>query len=374
MSEPIRILHVFGTLYRGGAESRIMDLYRHMDREKVQFDFLVHTGAEGHFEKEIGELGGRVYRVPRFRIINYVSYCRAFKTFFAEHPEFRAVQGHMTSTAAIYLPIAKKAGISITIAHARSAGVDSGLKGKITRWMRRNLWQKADYLFACSMLAGKAVFGEKAFELGLVYYIPNAIEALLYRFDQEKREALREKLKLTDKFVVGHVGRFHYAKNHEYLVAVFAEILKQKTNALLLLLGDGSGMENVKIQARELGILEKIMFMGNVENPQDYYQVMDYFVFPSRFEGLPGTVIEAQAAGVKCLISDAIASEVMISPLVQADSIGKNPAEWADQVVKSCDYERKDMYETIVKSGFDIKAQAERMLRFYQSGNKEELG
>ncbi len=373
MTEPIRVLHVFGTVNRGGAESRIMDLYRYMDRETVQFDFLVHAEGQGHFEEEIKALGGRIYRVPRFHISNYFSYRRALQKFFAEHHEFRAVQGHMTSTAAIYLPIAKAAGIPITIAHARSAGVDKGPKGQITRWMRKNLWQKADFLFTCSMLAGKSVFGEKAFAKGLIYYIPNAIEASGYRFDAGKREALRVKLELTDQFVIGHVGRFHYAKNHEYLIAVFAKILKRKANAVLLLLGDGSGMEAARNQAKELGILDKILFMGNVENPQDYYQVMDYFVFPSRFEGLPGTVIEAQAAGLKCLISDAIASEVMITELVQSESIAKDPVIWAEKIVKSSDYERKDMYEAIVQSGFDVKVQAEKMLRFYQSGSKEEL-
>ena len=144
MAEPIRILHVLGTTNLGGAESRIMDLYRHIDRNRVQFDFVVHTEKEGFFDKEIEELGGRIFRVPRFRIYNYFSYRRAFREFFREHHEFRMVQGHMTSSAAIYLPIAKKAGISTTIAHARSAGVDKGLKGKLTRWMRRNLWRKAD--------------------------------------------------------------------------------------------------------------------------------------------------------------------------------------------------------------------------------------
>ena len=166
MAEAVRILHVLGNTRLGGAESRIMDLYRHMDRDRVQFDFLVHTDKEGYFDKEIQSLGGRIFRIPRFRAYNYFSYKRAVRAFFREHHEFQVVQGHITSTAAIYLPEAKKAGVAITAAHARSAGVDQGLKGVLTRFLRRNLSKKTDVMFTCSELAGISVFGKKAVEQG----------------------------------------------------------------------------------------------------------------------------------------------------------------------------------------------------------------
>ncbi len=130
MKEPIRVLQVLGGTNLGGAESRVMDSYRHMDRDKIQFDFCVHTEERGFFDEEIERLGGHVYRVPRFRVLNWVSYRKVRKDFFREHPGYRAVHGHMTSTASIYLPIAKKEGVPLTIAHARSAGVDPGMKGK----------------------------------------------------------------------------------------------------------------------------------------------------------------------------------------------------------------------------------------------------
>ena len=187
MPEPIRILHVLGTTQLGGAESRIMDLYRHVDRERVQFDFLVHTGGEGFFDKEIRELGGRIFRVPRFRFYNYFSYKKAVKDFFEKNHEFRAVQGHITSTAAIYLPIAKRAGIPLIIAHARSAGVDKGIKGVLTRLLRRNLSKKADFLFTCSELAGISVFGRKAVEAGKTVFVPNAIDCEAFEDDGLRR-------------------------------------------------------------------------------------------------------------------------------------------------------------------------------------------
>ncbi len=374
MPEPIRILHVLGTTQLGGAESRIMDLYRHVDRERVQFDFLVHTGGEGFFDKEIRELGGRIFRVPRFRFYNYFSYKKAVKDFFEKNHEFRAVQGHITSTAAIYLPIAKRAGIPLIIAHARSAGVDKGIKGVLTRLLRRNLSKKADFLFTCSELAGISVFGRKAVEAGKTVFVPNAIDCEAFEYDGLRRGKMREELGLSGKYVIGHVGRFHYAKNHEYLLQVFAALCKRgEKEYVLLLLGEGGGMEAAKKQAKDLGISDRVLFAGNKRNVYDYYQAMDYFVYPSRFEGLPGTVVEAQVSGLRCLMSDSICTEVMATELVHAMSIQDAPERWAEYIVDTQDYERSGRREQMEKAGFDVKAQARVMTRFYETGKFEEV-
>lgn len=374
MPEPIRILHVLGTTQLGGAESRIMDLYRHVDRERVQFDFLVHTGGEGFFDKEIQELGGRIFRVPRFRFYNYFSYKKAVKNFFEKNHEFRAVQGHITSTAAIYLPVAKRAGIPLIIAHARSAGVDKGIKGVLTRLLRRNLSKKADFLFTCSELAGISVFGRKAVEAGKTVFVPNAIDCEAFEYDGLRRGKLREELGLSGKYVIGHVGRFHYAKNHEYLLQVFAALCKKgEKEYALLLLGEGGGMEAAKKQAEDLGISDRVLFAGNKRNVYDYYQAMDYFVYPSRFEGLPGTVVEAQVSGLRCLMSDSICTEVMATELVHAMSIQDAPERWAEYIVDTQDYERSGRREQMEKAGFDVKAQARVMTRFYETGKFEEV-
>lgn len=370
MEEPIRILHVLGGVSLGGAESRIMDLYRCIDREKIQFDFLVHQSGQGYYEEEIKMLGGRLYRVPRFRLYNIFAYRRALRDFFAEHHAFRAVHGHMTSTAAIYLPIAKRYGIPMTIAHARSAGVDKGIKGTITRMIRRPLRRKCDEMFACSRLAGEAVFGKKNAAAGSVRIIPNAIDVRSFCFSGEAREKMRRALSLADKFVIGHVGRFHYAKNHEYLLEVFAEIAKRQDNAFLLLLGEGERMAEMKQRAETLGIADKILFAGNQKETWKYYQAMDFFVFPSRFEGLPGTVIEAQSAGLRCLISDAIAEETVITELAVCKSIAESPAKWAEHVLANRKYERTDRYEQIAAAGFDVREQAKWYEQFYLTGRK----
>lgn len=366
---PVRILHVLGNTNLGGAESRTMDLYRHMDRERVQFDFLVHTGQEGHFDKEIEELGGHIYRVPRFRIYNYFSYVRAMKAFFLEHSDFRAVQGHMTSTAAIYLPIAKKAGIPITIAHARSAGVDKGVKGLATRWMRRSLPDKTDYMFTCSRLAGISVFGARAVEEGKTIFMPNAIDCKKFGYCPDMRDKIRARLGLSQRYVIGHVGRFHYAKNHEYLLKIFAGLCRQgKKEYALLLLGEGEKMEEMKRLAGELQIQDQVIFAGNKSSVCDYYQAMDYFVYPSRYEGLPGTVLEAQASGLPCLMSDRICEEVAVTDLVHTMGIEEAPERWADYIEKTEDYTRTSHAEAVSAAGFDAGEQAEMMMRFYETG------
>lgn len=390
MGEAVRVLHVLGNTNLGGAESRIMDLYRHTDRNRVQFDFLVHSGEEGFYEKEIRELGGRIFRVPRFRIYNYFSYRKALKEFFQKHHEFALVQGHMTSTAAIYLPIAKKAGVKKTAAHARSAGVDKGLKGTMTRFLRRNLADKADYLFTCSELAGISVYGEKAVREGKTIFIPNAIDCAGFTFDPEKRKKMREELGLTDALIIGHVGRFHYAKNHEYLLRVFAELCRMSAGAggstaetgadqkyHLILLGEGPLMEDTRKLAEELGVVDRVHFLGNHKNIADYYQAMDYFVYPSRYEGMPGTIVEAQASGLPCLMSDTICREVIVTELVETMSIEKEPKVWAEGLQRRIDalvskQENREKYAAkMAAAGFDVQAQAERMMRFYESGRWE---
>lgn len=390
MGEAVRVLHVLGNTNLGGAESRIMDLYRHTDRNRVQFDFLVHSGEEGFYEKEIRELGGRIFRVPRFRIYNYFSYRKALKEFFQEHHEFALIQGHMTSTAAIYLPIAKKAGVKKTAAHARSAGVDKGLKGTMTRFLRRNLADKADYLFTCSELAGISVYGEKAVREGKTIFIPNAIDCAGFTFDPEKRKKMREEFGLTDALIIGHVGRFHYAKNHEYLIRVFAKLCQMGTEACgstaetgadqkyhLILLGEGPLMEDTRKLAEELGVVDRVHFLGNHKNIADYYQAMDYFVYPSRYEGMPGTIVEAQASGLPCLMSDTICREVIATELVETMSIEKEPKVWAEELQRRMDalvskQENREKYAAkMAAAGFDVQAQAERMMRFYESGRWE---
>lgn len=373
MEEAKRVLQVLGTTNLGGAESRIMDLYRHLDRTCIQFDFLVHTEKKGYFDDEIEALGGHIYHLPAYRVINHFSYRRACKHFFLLHHDYIAVHGHITSTASIYLPIAKKFKIPLTIAHARSAGVDKGPKGTITKWLRYFLYKKTDVMLSCSDLAAVAVYGQKRVDDNQVIVLPNAINTSDFSPNLEKRREIREKYNLTDKFVVGHVGRFHYAKNHEFLLEVFLEILKQKSNARLMLLGDGSLREMIEKKAESEGIKDKILFLGNQTPVAPFYQAMDVFIFPSRFEGMPGTVVEAQAAGLPCLISDTITREVKATDLVSFYSLNDEPLVWAKAAITKADCKKDSDVLLLRTSKYDVNSQVKKYEAFYLTGNSSIL-
>ena len=372
---PIRVLHVLGTTNLGGAESRIMELYRCIDRNQVQFDFLIHTREDGHYSEEIRSLGGHIYSLPRFKIFNMAEYRKAIHTFFKEHTEFSVVQGHMTSTAAIYLPIAKqeygrRSMPLITAAHARSAGVDKGLKGLATRILRLPLKNRADYLFTCSKEAGIAVYGARAVREGRVWTIPNAIDAQRFSFQQKVRDEIRSELGIQDKFVIGHVGRFGFMKNHTYLVDVFAKICETRKDAVLVMIGQGELEETIREKVKSLGLEDRAYFLGNRYDVEKYYQAFDYFVFPSTFEGLPGSVAEAQAAGLHCLVSDKVTREVALTDLVAYRSIEENPGLWAEEILGNAQAAlvREDTREVIAQKGFDVRSQAVQMAEFYRTG------
>lgn len=375
MEKQIRVLHVLGGVGLGGAESRIMDLYRQMDRDEIQFDFLVHRndGKPQFYEDEIKAMGGHIYALPKFKVYNYFSYKKAVTSFFALHHEFRVVQGHMTSTAAIYLPVAKRFGIPITVAHARNAGVVKGPKGVATRFFRRGLAKKADVLFACSKLAGEDVFGEHAMKQGRVKIIHNAIDVKRFAFDEKKRQEARDALQITDKLVLGHVGRFDYQKNHPYLLEVFAEVCKKRSDAVLLLLGDGAARQAMEERCRELGIAERVKFLGNRKDTDRYYQAMDVFLLPSFFEGLPGVLVEAQAAGLVCIVSDTVTREAEATDLVNWLSIDEPPERWAEEVIKQAAYARRDTSKELTEAGFDVRTQAVGYTAFYRDGESSGL-
>ena len=369
-TNPVRVLNVLGTTNLGGAESRVMELYRALDRDKVQFDFLVHTDREGQYNEEIRSLGGRIYSVPRFRGYNILSYRKALRLFFREHNEFVAVHGHMTSTAAIYLPIAKRAGIPLTIAHARSAGVDRGVRGLVTKVIRYPLKYRADYCFACSAEAALAVYGRRWIAAGKVWTIPNAIDTRRFAYDPAVRRQVREELGLGARFVIGHVGRFGFMKNHSYLIDIFAELCRMRDDAALVLIGKGELEEDIRAKVERLGLADKVLFLGNRFDVERYYQAFDYFVFPSTFEGLPGSVVEAQASGLSCLVSDQVTRETELTELVTYKSIGEPAANWAAEIMRNAKaaQQRSDMQAAIAGRDFDVREQAVKMEAFYVTG------
>lgn len=365
MSEPIRILHVLGELNRGGAETMIMNIYRHIDRSQIQFDFVIHTKNNCDYNDEIIKLGGRIFNVPRYNGKNHFLYKKAWENFFTVHPEYKIVHGHMRSTAAIYLKIAKKYGL-VTISHSHS----TSSRGNKTEQIVKKIMQYpiryiADYLFACSDEAGKWLFGKDVVKKDNYRVINNAIDVEKYLYNELKRNEMRKALGIEDNFVVGHVGSFTYPKNHRFLIDVFNEIQKLKKNSVLLLVGDGELRPNIEKQICDLKIKDKVILTGVVENVNDYMQAMDIFVFPSLYEGLGISIIEAQAAGLRCVISDTVPKEAFITDLVNKVLLNQNTKEWCNQILKLTQYERRNTYKEITEKGYNIYSEADKLKNLY---------
>ena len=317
MKKKIRVLQVLGGLDTGGAESFVMNLYRAVNREGVQFDFIKHVEHKGAFEDEIESLGGHIFRCPKYTGKNHFAYCKWWNDFFTEHPEYHVIHGHVRSTASIYLKIAKRHGL-VTIAHSHSTSNGNGVSAVVKDIMQIPIRYIADYLFACSDKAGKWLYGEKAIRQANYRMIPNGIDLKRFEFNAEKRRQIRYELGIAeDTFVLGHIGRITIPKNHKFLVELFAEYHQKNSNSKLLLVGDGELYETVQQQCTQLGIRDAVIMVGSKTNTEDYYQAMDVFVFPSLWEGLGIVVIEAQTSGMPCLISDNVPSEVMLSDAIQ---------------------------------------------------------
>lgn len=360
----IRVLHVLGGLERGGAETMVMNLYRNIDHNKIQFDFIIHTLEKQAYYQEIIDMGGRVYHFPAFNGKNIFLLKKKWAQFFAEHMEYKILHSHVRSYASLYIPIAKKYGLK-TIIHSHSTSNGKGVSSIIKRILQFPLRYQADYLMACSNEAGQWLYGAKGCKKDNYLFIPNAIYTEKYRFSEKIATEYRKKLNLEDKLVIGHVGRFHEAKNHMFLLEVFAKICEKRSDAILLLVGDGDLRQDIQMKIHSLNLDNKVLLTGSRDDVPQLMQAMDLFVFPSLWEGLPVTVVEAQAAGLPCLISDNITTDVDLSKLVvrlPVDDI----YVWVEAILNS-EIKKSDITSEIRRAGFDVKNSVENLTKFYYS-------
>lgn len=349
----------------GGSQALVMNLYRKLDRTRIQFDFITdHPGGE-QLKKEIEELGGRIYELPAFKGYNVREVRRAWDSFFEEHPGYRILHSHTRSYASIYLPAAKKHG-SRTIVHSHSTSNGKGFKAAVKKVLQFPLRYQADYMFACSREAGKWLFGRKALSKPNFFILKNAIDTDLYRPDINIRKEYREKLGISsDTVVYIHIGRFCQPKNHMFLLDIFNEIHKKDSKTRLILVGDGELREKIGKRVGTLDLNSDVMLLGSRTDVPGLLQAADRFLFPSLWEGLPVTVVEAQAAGLPCLISDNITDEVCVTPLVRKLPLSAGADVWAKEAM-SCKSERADTAGEIEKAGFSADTTAEWLSGFYE--------
>lgn len=365
----IRILQMIGSLNVGGSQTMIMNIYRNIDRTKMQFDFVLDHPKETYFAEEVKAMGAKIYTMPMFNGANAAEIKKDWNNFFYMHPEYKVLHSHVRSYASLYLPVAKKHGVK-TIIHSHSTSNGSGAMAMAKNALQYPLKKQADILMACSTEAGLWLYGDKAMKSDRYVFMPNGVDLERFGFKQETREKLRRELGLEGKFVVGHVGRFMADKNHEFLVEAFAKLKEKEPKAALLLVGEGALQLQTAQKAVQLGVAEDVIMTGNRNDVPDLLSAMDIFAFPSIREGLPVTLIEAQAAGLPCLISENISPDVDVSALATRLPID-SAQRWADEMLKKPG--RMDVSRDIIKAGFDVKESAKKMYQLYEKLHKESV-
>lgn len=306
MTNPVRVLHAAVNMNRGGAETFIMNLYRNIDRYRVQFDFL--TCKDGVFDAEILELGGRVNRIPYITEAGHFGYLKALDGFFSAHREYKIVHSHMDKMSGFVLRAAKRAGVPVRVAHSHSTKSEGSILARTYKWYASHyIADSATNLMACSNDASKWLFKNLSPKALIVN---NAIDIRKFAFSSEIRHKVRQDLGISEKAIVaGHVGRFSHPKNHLYLIDVFKEFQIHNSDSVLMLVGDGPLLSTIMTKATALGLDDKVKFLGVREDVNCLLQALDVFIFPSLYEGLPVSLVEAQCAGVPCLVSEVIPSD-----------------------------------------------------------------
>jgi glycosyltransferase involved in cell wall biosynthesis len=358
----IRVLHIVGTMDLGGIEQFIMNVYRNIDREKVQFDFIVHKEEKNYFEDEIHELGGRVFRVPR-KSSGIIKNMAKMYTILLRNQGYEIVHIHNNSALCLTdLIVAKLCKTKFTIVHSHSTST-AKRKKILNRIFRPLMIKFADKKLACSDLAAQWLFGKTS----EVIIINNAIDAIKFKYNEQSARKYRTNMGIhPDTVLIGHIGNFSYAKNHMFLIDIFKSVVEINKNSKLILVGQGPLQKDVINKVVELNLEDYVIFAGLRKDIPEILSAVDVLLFPSLYEGFPVTLVEAQSAGLKCIISDTITKQVVLTDLVEQLSLKESPDRWAEKVLSSTKrYNRKNTYQEIMKKGFDVKEEAKRLQNFY---------
>ena len=366
MRESVRVLHIVGSLGIGGIQSYLLELYRHIDHDKIQFDFVVHIKTEKNYASEIELLGGKIFYIDddAFEKKAWVKYIKYWKTFFREHPYYKIVHGHLRSTSAIYLKEAKKAGC-YTIAHSHATSNGYGKTAKAKDIMQYPTRYIADYCMGCSKNANEWMFGKKRSNSSTCCVVRNAIDLNKFVFDDNNRTKKREQFDIEDTtFVIGAVGRLVEQKNHSLLIDAFAKAIQTRKNLKLIIAGDGPLKNRLQKQIKDLSLSDSVLLLGSRNDIDELLQMFDCFAMPSRDEGLGIAIVEAQAADLPVIISPAITEEACITEnIIKLETYEVD--EWAEALVKAKKRNRSKNDTVIRDAGYDIEAVARWLMDFY---------
>ena len=364
MKEPIRVLQIIGIVAGGGVEAVIMNYYEHIDRTKVQFDFIVHNDNKIDITQKVEAMGGKVYKVTPYYKNPIAFMWDIYKVIKRHH--YRIVHSNMNTLSAFSLFAAWAAGAPVRILHNHSTSSPGETKRNIMKFMLRPFARLfANHYLACSRLAGEWMYGRKMMDSGKVTIVNNAIDLKKYAFNPQKRKILRKELGLADEFVIGHVGRFMFQKNHEFLIDAFAEAYKKNPHMALLLVGDGPLRPAMEEKVRKLGLTDHVKFLGLRNNVQDFYHVMDILVLPSHYEGLPVVGVEAQANGLPCLFSTKVTKETRLTHSAQFLDLEAGASMWAEGIISLKCERNKKAGDELRQAGFEINKETEKLVKFY---------
>lgn len=366
-NKPIRVLQIIGIICGGGVEAVIMNYYRHIDRSKVQFDFVVDGFERTQLDDEIEAMGGQVYHVTPYRK-NVFSYMKEIATIIREN-HYEIVHSNMNTLACFSLFAAWCADANVRILHNHSMAVSQeGLRSVLKYILRPFSKMFANHYFACSILSGEWMYGSQKMKTGEVKILNNAIDVDKFLYNEKVRQELRKELGIAeDDFVVGHIGRFMFQKNHAFLLDIFAAVHKVNKKAKLVLVGDGELRPEMEEKAKTLGIDDSVMFLGLRKDTARLYNIMDVFVLPSWYEGLPVVSVEAQANGLTCLLSDRIAKESKLVDNVEFLKLEIGAKGWADRILAESIQRENGVKEKLEARGFSVKKETHALEEFYST-------
>ena len=378
--EQVHVLVLDTVMDRGGAEAMIMNYMRNINRDIIKFDFLTNRDYRAAYEDEIESLGGKVYHMCPMYPGKFHRYKKEVREFLKEHPEYKIIHSNLEERSYLSLKVAKKMGVPVRISHSHNRPLGINPKLIVRYYFRFMLKFYNTHMFACGEEAGDWLYGKK--NRSNVTIMNNAVDANQYRYNPEVSKEMKKQLGIEGKKVIGHVGRFFPQKNHDFLIDIFNEIHKKDKDTVLLLVGGGElddALKNqIKEKVRNLGLEDAVEFLGVREDVDRIVQTFDVFLLPSLFEGLPVTMVEAQAAGLPCVISDKVPIQCDLTGNVWVVPLEESPEKWADVVLdKANNFEKRDTYQQIADAGFDIKSQAKWLEEFYvkvlEESNRENI-
>ncbi|QHT61918.1 glycosyltransferase family 1 protein [Paenibacillus lycopersici] len=376
MTHKIKVLHVVGKMHPGGIETLLMNVYRQCDRERFEFHFAVQTDEKAFYDDEIIALGGRLLRQPHPKD-GLSAFKRTLAANIQANGPYAAVHSHIFAFSGYVLAIARELGIPVRISHSHNvqsggrAAAKSLKRIAYNAYMRSLIRRNATYMLGCSKAACESLYGANCWRDGRVMVFPNAIAVEPYASLPPDRRQLRAKLGLPqgDAPLFAHIGRFAEQKNHAFLIDRFAEFAKREPGAGLLLVGDGPKREEIERKVKELGLSEQVAFLGLRSDVPELLGAVDGFVLPSLYEGLGIVLIEAQAAGIPCLVSDAVPEEADLRlGLFAKLKLTDDPAQWVDgfrRLAASTTPEWRSRLAALDRLGYNMTASVRRLEQLY---------